>query len=163
MRTRKSDSLKLRGYLEYVLRDARTGNVVGKGKKKNTVTASGRGWALERLGAGSNALILTAIAIGSVSAAPASNDTAMGGYMTIKTIGTTGLTTATNSACTWTAAVSFASDGTWDGSSQIGEFAVYNQTATNGASAVMFNHVNTETYINFGTSNTLAVTITITN
>ena len=77
MRTR-TDSLKMRGYLEFVLRDARTGKIVKKGKKHNTITGGGRGWALARLGAGSNALILTAIAVGSVSTAPGSNDSAMG-------------------------------------------------------------------------------------
>src|SRR4030095_736741 len=63
----RHDHFKLRGYLEYVLRDAVTGEVVGRGKKKNTVTASGRGWALERLVSASNAQILSAIAIGSSS------------------------------------------------------------------------------------------------
>ncbi len=157
----KNQSFKLRGYLEYVLRDAVTGKVVQRGKKRNTVTASGRGWALARIMSGSNAQILSAIAIGSVSTAPSSNDSAMGGYMTIRNFGTQGLTTGTNTACTFTGAVSFASNETFTGSSQIGEFAIYNSAST--GSGLMFNHLNTTTYINFATSNTLAITITITN
>jgi len=160
----RTDSLKLRGYLEFVLRDARTGKLIKKGKTKNTVSCAGRGWALERLiGASSNANVFSFIAVGSVSSAPASNQSAMGGYMTIKAIGTQGFTSATNTTCKYTAAFSFASNETWSGSSQIGEFALYNQSATNAASAVMFNRVNTTTYINFDSTNTLAATITITN
>ena len=125
------DTLKLRGYLEYVVRDARTGAVVKRGRSKNTVTAWGRGWALERLTPSSNAQVLSSIAIGSNSAtAPASNQSALVSYMTIRNFGTTGLTTATNTACTFTGAVSFASNETWTNSSQIGEFAIYNSAAT---------------------------------
>jgi hypothetical protein len=156
------DALYLRGALEFVLRDARTGAVVRKGKRHNTVTCWGRGWALERLTPASNAQVLSSIAIGSNSAtAPASNQSALVSYMTIRTFGTTGLTTATNSACTFTAAASFASNETWSNSSQIGEFALYNSSST--GSGAMFNRVTTSTYINFASTNTLAVTVTITN
>jgi hypothetical protein len=159
-----NDSLKLRGYLEYVVRDARSGKVVKRGKNHNTVSCWGRGWALAKLTPGSNAQVLSSIAIGSNSAtAPASNQSALVSYMTIKNFGTTGLTTATNSACTFTGAISFASNETWANSSQIGEFGIYNSAATNDAAAAMFNRLTTSTYINFATSNTLAVTITITN
>ena len=125
------DHLKLRGYLEFVLRDARTGKIVKRGKKHNTVTCWGRGWALQRLTPASNAQVLSAIAIGSVSAvAPASNQSALQGYMAIRNFGTTGLTTATNTACTFMGAVSFNTNETFTGSSQIGEFAIYNSAST---------------------------------
>ena len=160
-----NDGLQLRGYLEYVLRDARPGptygQVVKRGRKENTVQFGGRGWALARLCSASNAQILSAIAIGSVSTAPTSSDNSMGGYQTIRNFGTQGLTTSTNAACTFTGAVSFDSNETWTNSSQIGEFAIYNSAST--GSGQMFNHLNTNPYINFGTSNTLAITITITN
>jgi len=164
-RTRRppADSFKMRGYLEYVLRDARTDEIVARGINHNSVTATGRGWAMAKLtGGSSNAGVLTTIAIGSVSTAPTSNDTALAGYQTIRALGTTALTTATNTACTFTGAASFASNETWTNSSQIGEFALYNSSATGGG-GTMFNRVNTATYINFATSNTLAITITITN
>lgn len=155
------DVFKMRGYLEYVLRDARTGEVVKRGKSENTVTCWGRGWALERLTPSSNAQVLSSIAIGSNSGtAPASNQSALVSYATIRAFGTTGLTTATNTACTFTGAVSFASNETWTNSSQIGEFGIYNSSDSGGA---LFNRLTTSTYINFATSNTLAVTITITN
>ena len=162
------DCIKMRNYLEFVLRDARPGHrgrIVQKGKTFNTVTCWGRGWALERLTPSSNAQILSAIAIGSNSAtAPATNQSTLVSYMTIRTFNAgTGLTTATNSACTFTGACSFNSSETWSNSSQIGEFAMYNSAGTNNAAAAMFNRLTTGTYINFATSNTLSVTITITN
>lgn len=156
-----TDSLQLRGYLEFVLRDARTNQILKRGKHHNTVTAGGRGWALERLTPSSNAQVLSAVAIGSISSsAPSSNQTALGGYMTIKNFGTTGLTSGTGSACTFTGAISFNTNETFAGSSQIGEFCIYNSADSGGT---MFNRVTTSTYINFSTSNTLAVTMTITN
>jgi len=157
-----TDVVKMRGYLEYVLRDARTGKVVKRGKQRNTVACGGRGWALARLTPGSNASVLASMAIGSISSlAPASNQSALAGYMTIQTFnaGTT-LASATNTTAKFQAAVSFASNETWSGSSQIGEFGLYNNAASTG---VMFNRVTTNAYINFATSNTLAVTISIEN
>lgn len=160
---KKDNFFKMRGYLEFVLRDAVTGDIVKKGKKRNTVSCGGRGWALAKLtGGSSNTNVITALAIGSDSAsAPASNQSNLVSYMTIKNLGTTALTTATNSACTFTGAVSFASNETWSGSGQIGEFALFNNTTN--SSFTMFNRVTTNSYINFATSNTLAITITITN
>lgn len=159
------DSIKLRNYLEFVLRDARSNKIVKKGKTFNTVTCWGRGWALARLTPASNAQVLSWLAIGSNSAtAPASNQSQLVSYATIKAFGTTGLTTSTNAACTFTGAVSFASNETFSGSNQIGEFAVYNSSlTTDNTNACMFNRLTTSTYINFATSNTLAITITITN
>ncbi|MDM7911997.1 MAG: hypothetical protein QUS09_02775 [Methanotrichaceae archaeon] len=162
MARKKTDHIKFRGYLEFVLKDARTGKVVKRGKTHNTVTAGGRGWAMAKLTPASDAQVLSAIAIGSISStAPSSNQTALGGYMTIRNFGTTGLTSATNSACTFYGAVSFNTNETFSGSSQIGEFAIYNSAST--GSGVMFNRVVTASYINFATSNTLAVSISITN
>ena len=163
LRSNMHDLLKLRGAIEFELRNAVTGEIVQRGKGKNTVTCTGRGWALAKLtGGSSNAGVLTTLAIGSVSTAAASNKSTMEGYLTIRALGTTALTTATDSGCTFTGAASFASNETWTNSSQIGEFALYNSASTGGG-GTMFNRLNTGTYINFSTSNTLAVTVTITN
>ena len=152
----------MRGWLEYVLRDARTGEIIHKGKKHNVVTAVGRGYALARIVGSTPSNVLTAIGLGSVSTGAASNDTALGGYDTCVTFnnGTT-LTTSTNAPCTFSASVSFASNSTWTNSTRIGEFALFNNT-TNSSNTV-FNHVTTGTYIDFRSTNTLAVTLTITN
>jgi hypothetical protein len=155
------DTFKLRGHLEYILRNAQTGEIVQRGKGHNTVTASGRGWALAKLNYSTNQTYLQAVAFGSNSAtAPTSNDSSLVSYTAIKTIGTTGLTSASNTTCVFTGAVSFASTETWTGSNQIGEFGLYN---SNTSAGTLFNRLTTGTYINFATSNTLAVTITISN
>lgn len=156
----KHDSFKLRGYLEYVLRDARTGEVVQRGKKQNTVTFGGRGWALERLMSSSNVQILSAIALGSTSTAPTANDTNLPGYSQIKVFGTQGLTTSPTAACTFTGAVSFSALETWAAGTAIWEFGIYNSSTSAGR---LFNRLTTGTVINFASSNTLAITITITN
>jgi len=156
------DQIKFRGYLEFVLKDARTGKVIRRGKTRNTVTCWGRGWAMAKLTPASDAQVLSAIAIGSISStAPASNQSVLGGYLTIRNFGTTGLTSATNSACTFYGAVSFNTNETFSSSSQIGEFAIYNSAST--GSGAMFDRLVTATYINFATSNTLAISISITN
>ena len=41
--------IKLRGYLEYQLRDSVTGEIVRSGRKGNTVTFSGRNWSMQRI------------------------------------------------------------------------------------------------------------------
>jgi hypothetical protein len=159
----QEEPLKLRGYLEYCLRDARTGRIVQRGKKHNVITAIGRSYALKQIIATPAATnILGWLALGTGAGATASNSSALGGYFSIKALGTTASTTATDSACTFTGAVSWASSDTHLSSSQISEFSLWNSSTTS-ATATMFNRLTTGTPINFATSNTLAVTITITN
>src|SRR5215471_5559259 len=156
------DAFHLRGQLEYVLRDARTGAVVRRGKKHNTVTFGGRGWVLAKLTPSSNTNLFTSLAIGATSTAPTSSDTNLASYQTIRNFGAnTTLTTSTNAACTWSGAVSFNSNETWTNSTSVGEFAIFN--ATTNASFTMFNRLNTNPVINFASTNTLAITVTITN
>jgi hypothetical protein len=154
------DPFKLRGYLEYVLRDAKTGEIVQKGGKYNTVTFGGRGWALNKLISNADAQILSAIAIGSSSTAPTANDTRLPGYAQIRVFGNQGITTSTNAACTFQGSVSFSAGETFAGSDQIWEFGIYNSATSAGR---LFNRLTTGTVINFATSNTLAISITITN
>jgi hypothetical protein len=157
--------LRLRGFLEYELRDARTNEVVRRGKSKNVVTAIGRGGALKSVFVATQALHQWMM-LGTDASATASNSTALGGYFSIinSTRATTATTTATNSACTFTLAASWNSTETHASSTNpgISEFALLNSSAT-GASMTMFNRVTTSAAIVFTTSNTLAVTITITN
>jgi hypothetical protein len=86
----------------------------------------------------------------------------MGGFLTMVAAATQGCTTSKTASVTATFACSFASNQTFTNSSQIGEFALFNSSAV-AAGATMFNHITTNPYINFSTSNTLAITITITN
>lgn len=157
------DSFQLRGYLEYVLRNAKTGEIVKRGKIKNVVTAAGRSYALKQI-ASATAPLIQAIALGRDSSATASNSSQLVSYDTIRTIGTSNFTTATNTPCTFQAAVSFQSNETWAGGTNpgIGEFALYNSNTT-GGSAIMFNRVTTSALITFASTNTLAISISITN
>lgn len=158
------DALKLRGYLEYCLRDARSGRIVRRGKGKNVVVFFGRSYALKQLVSGNvqSAQVLQWLALGTSSGATNSSQSQLDGYFSIKggASATTAITTNTNAACTFTLAVSWASDQTHASSSAIGEFALYNSSGTAGAT--MFNRLQT-TAINFASTNTLAVTVTITN
>lgn len=162
----KEEPLRLRGYLEYVLRDARTGDVLRRGRSKNVVTAIGRAWALKQIIAapGAATQILSWMMLGTDSSAPASNSSQLGGYFSIinSTRATTASTTATNSPCTFTLAASWASNETHASSTSIGEFALLNSSTTSGT-MTCFNRVTTSPVINFQSTNTLAVTITITN
>jgi hypothetical protein len=102
-----------------------------------------------------------AIAVGaSSSVAPTSNDTNLQSYTTMKSIMSESITSATNSAVTYKAVA------TWDSNESIGqvaEFALYNHTTTGATNvATMFNRVTTSAFT-FSNTNTLAVTITITN
>ena len=163
MARKKNDHLKMRGWVEYALSDARTGRVIKRGRHHNVVTFGGRGWALARLGAGSNANTLVAMALGSATAAAATSQTALQSYGTIRTFnaGTT-LSTSTSAAASWSGAVSFASNETWGGNpATIGEFALYNAAVS--SDGVMFNRIASTATFGFATTNTLAVTITITN
>mgnify|MGYP001463878616 FL=1 len=157
-----TDSLLMRGHIEYILRDARNGRIVRKGKGHNVVTFMGRGWALAQINSVSSvaAPIMLSLAVGTSTAATATSQTNLGSYVTIRNAGTEGFTSSTSAAPTYTMAVSWASN---ESLGSIGEFALYNRTATNAASAIMFNRVTTATQINFQSTNTLAVTITITN
>lgn len=154
--------LRLRGALEYCLRDARTGRIVRRGKKHNVITAVGRSYALKQIIAAPVTNILGWMALGTAAGATASNSSNLAGYFSIKALGTTASTTGTDSACTFTGAVSWASSDTHTSSNSISEFALYNSSTTTGG-ATMMNRLTTGTPINFATSNTLAITITITN
>jgi hypothetical protein len=148
------DAIRLRGMLEYVLRDAVTGEVVQRGKKHNIVTYAGRLWAHDKIiHTTTDGLILSAIAIGSVSTMPTTADTSLGGFGVIK------VASVTTGPGLWQGAVSFNSNETWLGSTQIGEFGIYNSSATAGAT--LFNHAVTSPYINFGPQNSFSCTMSI--
>jgi hypothetical protein len=167
MRTSKAakyhptDEIKLRGALEYVLRNAFTGEIVKRGRTENAVVFRGRSWVLSRIGTNTDSNYIQALAIGISSGNNDSSQTQMHAYTTIKTIGTTAITTASNSTPSFSWAVSFTNTETFNGSSQIREFALYNSAST--GSGTMLARAITASDINFATSNTLAITYTISN
>lgn len=153
------DVIKLRGQLEYELRDARSGEIIQKGKSPNVVTFWGRSYVIDRIVSNVETDLIKRIALGTDATATNATQTVLAGYFSIASI-TLAKTTANNAAPYFRATVSWASDGTHASSSSISEFALYNSTDTGG---VMFNRVTTGTPINFGSTNTLAVTLTVSN
>jgi len=156
-----SDEIRLRGSLEYVLRNANTGEVVQSGKTDNAVVFRGRSWVLQRIGTNTDSAYIQAIAFGSSSNVNDSSQTQMSAYANIRTVGTTAITTSSNSTPSFSWAVSFTNTETWSGSQQIREFALYNAAAT--GSGTMLARAITAADINFSSTNTLAVTYTVSN
>lgn len=154
------DGIMLRGCLEYALRNAFTGEVVKTGRTTNAVVFKGRSWVLARLVNGSNNQFVSAMAFGSSSGNNDSSQVGLQAYANIKTIGTTAITTSNNSTPSMSFSVSFTNTETWSGSNQIREFGLYNSADSNGT---LLARAITNADINFGTSNTLAVTYTISN
>lgn len=155
-----ADAIRLRGCLEFELKDSRTGEVIRKGKAKNVVTYDGRSWVIDRI-VSTDAQVISALAMGTDASATASNQTNLAGYFSIRTV-SLAKTTNTNAVPYFQATVSWNSNETHASSSSISEFALYQSGAT-GAGGRMFNRVTTATPINFGSTNTLAVTLTVSN
>lgn len=159
-RYQPQDEIKLRGALEYVLRNAFTGEVVQRGKTENAVVFRGRSWVLARIGTNTDSNYIQCMAFGSSSNNDDSSQTKLSSPTSSRTIGTTAITTASNSTPSFSWAVSFTNTETWGQSSVIREFALYNSSDSGGT---MLCRAVTGTDINFGTSNTLAVTYTVSN
>jgi len=156
------DTIKLRGMLEYVLRDAVTGEIVRRGKKGNTVTYSGRNWSMTRiLNTTVTANMLSALAFGSVSTTPQPTDTQLGGFMFISNFAnnTTFIPGSANGPSQFSGAMSFVQSQASLFPNPIGELGIYNGSATN--SATLFNHWNTSPPIPFTSTNTFSVTVTL--
>lgn len=150
------DVITMRGALEFVLRNAKTGEIVERGKLKNTVVTVGRAWMLDRLHTNDTQLI-DRIYLGTDTAAPATGDTALGASFSSKAAGTIANAGTTANPPYVTFAASWASNETHASSSVINEFGLFTDEP------VLVGHVTTSATINFGTSNTLSVTYTLSN
>ena len=156
MNNKVNDVIKLRGALEFVLSSAETGEIVNRGKSDNTVVTVGRAWMLKRLGS-NNAQVISRIYLGTDTTAPATGDTALGGSFASKAAGTISTAGTTDNPPYATFAASWASNETHDSSSAINEFGLFTDEP------VLVGHVTTASTINFGSTNTLAVTYTLSN
>lgn len=150
------DVIKLRGALEFQLRNAETGEIVQQGKGENTVVTVGRAWMLNRLGS-NNAQVIDRIYLGTDTTAPATGDTALGASFSSRSAGTISAAGTTASTPYFTFAASWASNETHSSSSAINEFGLFTDEP------VLVGHYTTGSTINFSTSNTLAVTYTLSN
>ena len=148
-----ADMILLRGALEYALKDARTGRIVQQGRRENTVVTVGRAWILNRIGSDDSHNI-DRLYLGTGTTAPDTSQTALANSFSSKAAGTISDAGTTANPPYYTFAASWASSDTHDSSSAINEFGLF-------ASSTMVGRVTTSSTINFGTSNTLAVTYTL--
>ena len=149
------DVLHMRGYIEMQLGDMH-GNPLGPIISLNTVVTAGRRWVLSRIKSTSPATEqISHVAIGTGTTAPATGNTALGSETTriaISAFTTTGLDSNPPS---WRAECQFATN---EGNTTLGEAGLFNSSS----SGTMLSRV-TFTTINKTTSNTLAVSYTISN
>lgn len=152
------DYVKLRGCLEVALLDAKTNREVARTKIDNVVVTSGRSYVLSRLlSVSPQTDVMNSIAVGTSTTAPASTDTLLGSEalrIAIASFVTSGLT---NSPPSWQAQCTFATN---QANTTLGEAGLFNASGANVQT--MLSHVTFAT-INKTTSNTLAISYTISN
>jgi hypothetical protein len=148
-----TDCIRLLGALEIVLSDPH-GNVVEKRVIKNTVVTQGRSWVLGQLESVNNTTqVIGFLAIGSVTNAPTTADTALGGEVTRIAVGTFVTTGLTNNPPSWQAQASFATN---QGNTTLAEVGLFNSSAV----GTMLGHATFTSFVK-ATSNTLAISYTI--
>jgi|HubBroStandDraft_6_1064221.scaffolds.fasta_scaffold848343_2 hypothetical protein len=152
------DHVKLRGCLEIALLDAKDGREIERVKINNTVVTSGRSYVLSRLMSSSPQTDqINAIGIGTSTTAPTTGDTLLTSEslrVSIASFVTTGLTANPPS---WQAQCTFLTNQC---NTTLGEAGLFNSTSSNVQT--MLSHVTFST-INKTTSNTLAISYTISN
>jgi hypothetical protein len=146
--------IELRGSLKAVLKDLE-GNVILERENKNLVVSAGRSWVLGQLETvnQNTALAINYIAIGSVTTAPVSTDTALGGEVTRVAVGTWVTTSLTVAPPSWQAQVSFATN---QANTTLAECGLFNSSAA----GTMLAHATFASFIK-ATSNTLNISYTI--
>lgn len=148
----------LKGRMEYALRNAETGEIVQRGVQDNTVVTAGRSWGLLNLvsGQGQSSQVIGWIAAGTDTTAPATGDSGLGSELTRIAVGTFTTTNATSNPPSVAFIAQFATN---EANGTLAEFGLFNSSA----SGTMFNHVTNSVTINKTTSNTLDITMTISN
>jgi hypothetical protein len=152
------DLIRLRGCFEIALLNAQTGEELQRVKINNTVVTSGRSYVLSMIQSSNPATAtFNAIAVGTSTTAPTTGDTLLGSEalrISIASFVTTGLSANPPS---WQAQCTFATN---QANTTLGEAGIFNLTASNVQT--MLSHVTFAT-INKTTSNTLAISYTISN
>jgi len=152
------DCIKFRGCIELALLNSKTQEVICTRKVDNTVVTTGRSYVLSRiLSASPQTDTINSIAVGTSTTAPASTDTLLGSEALRTTIASFATTGLTNSPPSWQAQVTFATN---QANTTLGEAGLFNATGANVQT--MLSHVTFAT-INKTTSNTLAISYTISN
>jgi len=152
------DLIKLRGVFEIALMNAKNGEVIERHRIENTVVTSGRSYVLSMIQSSNPATAtFNSIAVGTSTTAPATGDTLLGSEalrIAIASFVTTGLAANPPS---WQAQATFATN---QANTTLGEAGLFNSSGANVQT--MLSHVTFAT-INKTTSNTLAISYTISN
>lgn len=151
------DVIRLRGCFNIELRGPE-GELVQHVFVDNVVVTAGRSYVLSRIQSSTPQTdVINAIAVGTSTTAPATGDTLLGSEalrIAIATFITSGLT---NNPPSWQAQCTFATN---QANTTLGEAGIFNSTSSNVQT--MLSHVTFAT-INKTTSNTLAISYTISN
>lgn len=153
-RNHLGDAIVLRGAIEYALRDAATGSIVQQGAEDNIVVTVGRVWMLARIGSNDSHNI-DRVGLGTGTTAPATSQTGLANSFSTKT-GTMSSAQYTSNPPSYELQVSWASNETHSSSSAINEFGLF-------ASDTMVGRLTTSAAINFGSTNTLAISYRLSN
>jgi len=151
------DVIQLRGSLEIVRKNAYNGQVVETRKVDNVVVTVGRRWVLEAIQSGNaaSAQVISNMAIGTSTSAPATSETALVNESTRKSIGTFTTTNLTSNPPSWRAEVTYATN---EGNTTLGEVGLFNSSS----GGTMLSRATFST-IDKATSNTLTISYTISN
>ena len=155
--TQFGDVIKLRGRIEAQLMDIK-GNPVGpRIVHDNTVVTAGRRWVLENIysGGAASLQVLSHLAVGTSTTAPATSDSALGSEATRLAVGTFTTSNLTSSPPSWRAEVTFATN---QANTTLGEVGLFNSSS----SGTLFARATMST-IDKTTSNTLSISYTISN
>lgn len=150
------DVIKLRGSLEYALKDAATGEVVQGGSKNNQVVTVGRAWMLDRLHTNDSQTI-DRIYLGTHTTGYDTGDTALGASFSSATFDNVSNASTTANPPYLEFYISWDSDETHANSSAINEFGLFTDEP------VMIGRVTTSSTIDFDSTNTLAITYRLSN
>jgi hypothetical protein len=156
-KSNSSDCIKLRGAIEYAIKDASDGRVIDHIRGENVVLTVGRTWILQKLNSNSNTQILTRIYLGSSSTAASNTQSGLLASAASQTFNVGVTDNATSSAPHTIFCASWNSNETFTSSSVINEIGLYA-----GAGTAVGRYV-TASAINFASTNTLTVSYTLSN
>lgn len=152
--TKFTDVIHMRGSLRILIKDLQD-NVIREIRHDNLLVTQGRSWALGQL---ESVNIQTAqtigwIAVGSITVAPTTADTALGGEYTRVAIGTWVTSTLTVNPPSWQAQASLATN---QGNTTLAEAGLFNSSAA----GTMLGHVTFSSFVK-ATSNTVSMSYTV--
>jgi len=150
------DVIKMRGMIELELRDV-AGRVVQREQHHNVVITAGRRWVLQQIESSDivTSQSISYMAIGTGTTAPATSDSALVSEVSRKAIQSFTTSNLTSNPPSWRAECSWATN---EGNTTLGEACLANSSS----GGTLLNRVTFAT-VNKTTSNTLAISLTISN